>query len=520
MKLVAILFMLIMSIGCSDKTTSTDSESDINSESDLNTNTDTNTYVNISDTIALNETGGVNDSDFDPSIDPGINPIFLTDPELNQTEDYVYKETKPGDHDLPGGIAAISYDVAGEDNLLTVLSLHVDELKKDSGLALYLENGTALNDDDLYFLQRLNLSENGWTGLKNLNTLYVYNLKTLQGGVESTTETAYGIPYPFLWKNGWQSPKSEILKDSCWVEHIVMDDLEEIAAGTFCDTYFHSMSFKGVKMVREMGLGFAPRAPATYLYMPSLIEAEMHAFRRRQRILKYNFPKLTKLGPFAIDDNSRMQYINAPSLINTATDDVDDRRNTFNDPRDLIDFNFEKIEYLGLSCMGGTNKTTTVFRFPSMINFDGSSLRGHTNMKYLWAPKATRFGPNLFIGDTSLTTIYAPKVEDVGRFAFQNCTSLKELELPSATIIRINAFDSASSLEEVRLPVVETIQDEVFKDLPNLKRVYLGDTPPEQGTDVFTGTSSDLIIFYTGEESDWASWKPVGNDKAQVIKEE
>jgi hypothetical protein len=253
--------------------------------------------------------------------------------------------------------------------------------------------------------------------------------------------------------------------------------------------------------------------------MPSLVEAEMHAFRRRQRILKYYFPKLTTIGPFAIDDNSQMQYISAPSLINPPTDDVDDTRNTFNDPRDLIAFNFPRIEFLGLSCMGGTNDTTTVFRFPSLINPDGSSLRGHKNVSFIWLPEATRLGPNLFIGNASLTTVYAPKVEDVGRYAFQDCTSLTRIELQSATRIRFNAFQGATSLEEVHLPKAEFLEKELFMDLANLKSVYLGDTPPSQESDVFTGTSPELVIYHSGDDPAWDTWIPVGNDTAKVVKE-
>lgn len=178
------------------------------------------------------------------------------------------------------------------------------------------------------------------------------------------------------------------------------------------------------------------------------------------------------------------------------------------------------MEYLGLSCMGGTNDTTTIFRFPAMLNFDRSSLRGHSNMEFIWAPEATRIGPNVFIGNSSLTTVYMPKVEDVGRFAFQDCTSLVSLELQSATIIRINAFDGATALEEVRLPSVQEIQNEAFLNVSSLERVYLGDTPPEQGTNAFTGTSSNLTIFYTGNNPEWETWRPVGNETAQVIREE
>jgi hypothetical protein len=306
------------------------------------------------------------------------------------------------------------------------------------------------------------------------------------------------------------------MKGSGWVKHIVMDDLEEIQAGTFCDTMFESMSFKGVRVVRQMGLGFAPRAPATYVYMPSVVEVEQHAFRRRQRVLKYNFPRMTTAGPFAFDDNSQMQYFNAPSFINPPTDDLDFTRNTVNDPRDLIAFNFPKVSYLGLSAMGGTNATTTVFRFPALLNLEGSSLRGHSNVQFVWIPEATRIGPNMFIGNTSMTDVFAPKVEWLGRFAFDGCVSLTHLDLPAATYVQFSGFQGATSLEEVRLPSVEFLGDEVFIDLANLTSVYLGETPPEQGENAFAGTSTELVVYHSGDDSNWAGWTPAGNASATV----
>ena len=58
----------------------------------------------------------------DPSIDPGVDPDFLTDPVLNKSEDYTYVFTKPGDHKLPADVCAFQYDVNGPDSLLKVLT--------------------------------------------------------------------------------------------------------------------------------------------------------------------------------------------------------------------------------------------------------------------------------------------------------------------------------------------------------------------------------------------------------------
>jgi len=90
------VFLLCLLIGCSKE-----DSGDIEDES----------TEDIQDSTIIN-------NEFDLSEDPGINELFLTDLELSQTEDYVYRETASGDHNLLDGIISVSYDLDGADDYI------------------------------------------------------------------------------------------------------------------------------------------------------------------------------------------------------------------------------------------------------------------------------------------------------------------------------------------------------------------------------------------------------------------
>jgi len=339
---------------------------------------------------------------FDPSVDPGIDSIFLTNPIFTQDDVYAYVPTAAGDHELDEGIVAIDYDVTGDDDLATTLATHLEALQGGHGLALYLLNGTALSDEDLLFLQMLNTEDNG-LGLTNLDTLHVYNLQTLQGGVESTTETVYGNPYPNVWYNGWQGPNSEVAKgDGGWVKHLVMDDLLEIQAGTFCDTMFETVSFKGVKTIREMGFGFRPRAKLETFYFPSVELIETHAFRRNQYLLNVHLPRVKTIEEFAFDDVSRLQYFSAPSLEWIG-------RNGLNDTHDLTAVHLPSLQYVGINCFDLQYKLTTL-RLPEVTEIRDNGLEGFEVLKFAYLPKVEDLNSRTMINCFELEAVYLGEV--------------------------------------------------------------------------------------------------------------
>src|SRR4051794_28530796 len=140
----------------------------------------------------------------DPAVDPGPDPIFASDADLRRTETYRYRFSAPGDHHLAPGTFAVRYDVTTH-ALRAQLAADKAKLASASGLALYLTGGTALADADLSALQTAGRD----LGLPNLSRLYVYNLRTIQGGRECTPDsglacagqTARGGLFPYLWFN-------------------------------------------------------------------------------------------------------------------------------------------------------------------------------------------------------------------------------------------------------------------------------------------------------------------------------
>ena len=117
----------------------------------------------------------------DPTADPGADPIFARDADLRRTETYTYRFSQPGDQVLAAGTYAFQYDVTTR-ALKTQLAARKAKLATATGIAMYLTGGTALSDADLSALQTAGSD----LALPNLSRLYVYNLRTIQGGTECT----------------------------------------------------------------------------------------------------------------------------------------------------------------------------------------------------------------------------------------------------------------------------------------------------------------------------------------------
>ena len=105
-------------------------------------------------------------------------------------------------------------------------------------MAIYLLHGTALNAADVKTVQTFNRPTNeGGLGLTSIVTLYIYNLKSLDGGVESQKLAMPGTNMQFrLWDNGWIGSR---------FQNLILDDLEEVKDGTFCQTFFRAVSLRG-----------------------------------------------------------------------------------------------------------------------------------------------------------------------------------------------------------------------------------------------------------------------------------
>jgi hypothetical protein len=410
-------------------------------------------------------------------VDPGVDPVFATDPVLRRRETYTYRYTEPGDHKLPAGTFTIRYDVsaAGRSPLKDRLAEAGQAMARASGMAVYLDGGTALNDADLAAIQSLHRPPaEGGLGLTKLTRLYIFNLKTLSGGKECTPasglacagQTARGGRSPYLWFNGWW--------DS-WVRHLTLDDLEEVKAGSFSNSPLESVSLRAARSIGAMGFGHRPYAKLSVLYLPSVTSIGRDAFRRNQYLVKVNLPRVTKIDDFAFDDTSRLEYVSAPRLVSLG-------RNALNDTHALKSVNFPVLEYIGINCfdLNGDARTGTgvrVLRLPRLTVVDKNGLTGFGSLRHVYAPRMTTAWHDAVTNNPSLAAVYAPSLSRLG---------------PRA-----------------------------FRGNPDLSAVYLGEQPPTQEADVFVGADPEkLTIYHPGAAAAWARFVPAGNPRAPVRQQD
>jgi len=431
--------------------------------------------VNASDPEPTVDHGTSPDPSIDPGADPGADPVFATHPVLKRNETYTYRHTKPGDHSLPPGTFTLRYDVstAGGSPLRAQVRKARDAIAKGNGIAIYLDGGSAVNDIDLAVIQSLHQPESkGGLGLTSLTRLYIYNLRSLQGGKECTPtsglacagQIARGGRSPYLWHNGWWES---------WVRHLTLDDLEEVKAGSFSNHTFESVSLRAARSIGVMGFGHGPYAKLGTLYLPSVTRIGRDAVRRNQYLVMVNLPKVTTIDDYAFDDASRLRYFNAPRLRSIG-------RNALNDTHALTSVNLPRLEYIGINC----------------FDLNGDAQRG-TGVRVLRLPKLTVLDKNGLVGFGSLRRVYAP----------------------SLTTAWHDAMTGNPSLEVVYAPKLGKLGPRVFRNNPNLRVVHFGERPPTQEDDVFVGTDSGkLTIYYSGDSAAWASFVPAGNPSVPVVR--
>ncbi|BCY08676.1 leucine-rich repeat protein [Actinoplanes sp. L3-i22] len=323
--------------------------------------------------------------------DPGADPVFARDADLRRTETYVYRHSEPGDHRLAAGTLALRYDVTTH-RLKAELAARKAALAGATGIALYLSGGTALTDSDLAALQQVHRD----LGLTNLSRLYVYNLRTIQGGVACTPDsglacagrTARGGTFPYLWFNGWW--------DS-WVRHLVLDDLTAVPDGAFSNHGFADVSLRAARTIGVMGFGHGPYAKLSVLYLPSVTTVGRDAFRRNQYLTKVNLPRATRVDDYAFDDASRLRYFTAPRLTRLG-------RNALNDSHALVAVNLPRLRYLGINCFD-LNGAMTVLRLPAVTEIDKNAIVGFARLRTLYLPLLRAARDDSISGDPALTRV-------------------------------------------------------------------------------------------------------------------
>jgi len=459
----------------------------------------------------------------DPSVDPGMDPIFASDPELTQDEEYHYVFTQPGDHALPADTCVLQFDAEGADSLFAQLLPRQDEFADCTGFALYLTaNAARLRDEDLRTLQLLDRPvEEGGVGATKLTRLYVYNLKSIQGGIECTPESGAVWPnsgavcantkvrgdHTWMWANGWAEG---------WVRDLVMDDLQDAPDGAFCGAKFYTLSMKGLRTVGKMAFGEQPHGHLRVLYLPSVTAIGEHAFRRIQVgpevLTKVVLPRVKTLGSYAFDDNTDLGYVNAPQLEEIG-------RNVFNDTGKLISVNLPKLRTMSHACFG-INGTMRVLRLPSLVSLDGDGLNTLLELRFFHAPKLEYLAGGALGNDPKLVAVYLPKATRLDGGALQGSTALTHLELPADALTLRDQALSGTGLRELVLGGKGTVLEGApFSGLSELATIHLGDTPPTQSAQAFSGTSAELVGYYRGEDAAWASFEFNGNATARLRAE-
>ena len=386
----------------------------------------------------------------DPAADPGPDPIFASDPDLRRAETYAYRFSKPGDQRLAAGTQAFQYDVTAHD-LKAQLAARRGKLASATGIALYLTGGTALADADLSALQTAGRD----LGLPNLSRLYVYNLRTIQGGRECTPDsglacagqTARGGLFPYLWFNGWWDT---------WVKHLVLDDLTAVPDGAFSNHNFADVNLRSARTIGVMGFGHAPHAKLSVLYLPSVRTIAHDAFRRNQGLTKVVLPRATTIGDYGFDDASSLRYVNAPQLTRLG-------RNGLNDSGALVSVNFPRLEYLGINSVNGL---LTGLRLPALTTVDKSAISRFGNLRWLYAPRLAN--------------------------------------------LRDDAVTDNPRLRSVYLPAAAQLDARALRGNPALRQIIFGGRPPAQRADVFAG-SDRATIYHVGGPAGWAGFVPAGN---------
>lgn len=169
------------------------------------------------------------------------------------------------------------------------------------------------------------------------------------------------------------------------MQHLVLDDPQEIPDGAFSNTSFVSVSFRSARSAGVMGFGHGPWSRLSELHLPSVTTVEHDALRRNQYLVKVSLPEARTIADFGFDDASRLEVFDAPQLRSLG-------RNALNDAHILRSVNLPWLEYLWINCFdlnGDAAKGTglTELRLPRLLTIDKNAVTGFASLRLLWAPE-------------------------------------------------------------------------------------------------------------------------------------
>lgn len=109
------------------------------------------------------------------------------------------------------------------------------------------------------------------------------------------------------------------------------------------------------------------------------------------------------------------------------------------------------------------------------------------------------------------------KLETIQQNSFNRCTALKEITIPNSVVnLANNVFMYCSGLETVRLGanagkgLTEYNVQSMLYGCNSLKYVYMSDTMvPTSGSHLFDSGASGMVIFYTGDQTEYEALKAI-----------
>ena len=243
----------------------------------------------------------------------------------------------------------------------------------------------------------------------------------------------------------------------------------------------------------------------TTISFPNVLNIESYAFNSCTRITNASFPKVTSIGGNTFEG--------CVSLV-TASFPVATKIGTYAFCRcySLTTAYFPEVttisNYAFQSC-----SALSILYFPAATSISGSTFGYCRSATIASFPVLSSIATETFYGCSSLVTLSFPVAEFIGNYAFAYCRDLSYAYFPSVSLVSYFAFYNCSNLTTISLPTVNTINSSAFLFCSKLTTVILDTSEAiALGTNVFSGTSSDLRIYvqssfisYYQNQTAWSS---------------
>ena len=141
----------------------------------------------------------------------------------------------------------------------------------------------------------------------------------------------------------------------------------------------------------------------------------------------------------------------------------------------------------------------TSLDIPSSVNTIGNYAFDYAGLTSITVPNTvTSIGRNAFSHCTGLTSVTLPNsITSISQYMFQSCSALEGITIPNTvTSIGEYAFNNTKLRSITLSDSITSIGNSAFRSNGYLTSfTCLATTPPTLGSDVFTSTSSSLVIY-------------------------